>query len=60
MSDAGWTMEGLTDNYIRVTAVVPERRWNQMDEVELVSIDKDGIRGKVTIPPQSEPISIQT
>ncbi|MGB8215288.1 MAG: tRNA (N(6)-L-threonylcarbamoyladenosine(37)-C(2))-methylthiotransferase MtaB [Anaerolineales bacterium] len=60
LSDAGWTMEGLTDNYIRVTAVVPERRWNQMDEVELVSIDKDGIRGKVTIPPKSEPISIQT
>jgi threonylcarbamoyladenosine tRNA methylthiotransferase MtaB len=50
LTDAGWTLEGLTDNYIRVTAVASEVRWNQMDDVQLVSIDGDGMRGKITIP----------
>jgi threonylcarbamoyladenosine tRNA methylthiotransferase MtaB len=48
LTDAGWTLEGLTDNYIRVRAVAPEARWNQMDRVQLVSMDGDGMKGKIT------------
>ncbi len=49
LTDAGWTLEGLTDNYIRVTAVAPEARWNQIDKVHLVSTDGDGMKGKIVI-----------
>jgi threonylcarbamoyladenosine tRNA methylthiotransferase MtaB len=50
LTDAGWTLEGLTDNYIRIRAVAPEARWNQMDRVQLVSMDGDGMKGKITDP----------
>jgi threonylcarbamoyladenosine tRNA methylthiotransferase MtaB len=49
LTEAGWTLEGLTDNYLRVTAVAPAPRWNQMDDVEMVSIDGDGMKGIITI-----------
>ena len=49
MTDAGWTLEGLTDNYLRVKTVAPEARWNQMDKVQLVSIDGDGMKGRIII-----------
>lgn len=35
LSDSGWTLEGLTGNYLRVAAIAPQPRWNQIDEVEL-------------------------
>ena len=47
LTEAGWTIEGLTGNYIRVTAVAAEARWNQMDDVRLVSIERDGMMGKI-------------
>jgi len=47
LTDAGWMLEGLTGNYIRVTAVAPELRWNQMDDVQLVSMDRDEMQGKI-------------
>lgn len=40
----GWQLHGLTDNYIRVTAVSPEVRSNQIDSVVLVEIEGDGVR----------------
>jgi tRNA A37 methylthiotransferase MiaB len=49
LTDAGWTLEGLTDNYLRVKTVAPEARWNQMDKVQLVSIDGDGMKGRIII-----------
>jgi len=48
LTEAGWILEGLTDNYLRVTAVAPQARWNQMNNVQLVSIDGDGIKGIIT------------
>ena len=45
LTDAGWVLEGLTGNYLRVTAVAPQVRWNQIDDVQLVSIDGDGLKG---------------
>ena len=53
LTDAGWTLEGLTDNYLRVTSVAPEARWNQIDEVQLFAIDGDGMKGKITFPQPS-------
>jgi tRNA A37 methylthiotransferase MiaB len=38
VSEQGWQMEGLTDNYLRVTAVAVEPRWNQIDSVRLVAL----------------------
>jgi hypothetical protein len=38
-------LEGLTGNYLRVTAVAPQVRWNQIDDVQLVSMDGDGLKG---------------
>jgi threonylcarbamoyladenosine tRNA methylthiotransferase MtaB len=38
ISDSSWQMEGLTDNYLRVTAVVPQPRWNQIDSVKLLEL----------------------
>jgi threonylcarbamoyladenosine tRNA methylthiotransferase MtaB len=48
LTDTGWRLEGLTDNYIRVNAVAPQVRWNRLDEVRLVSINGDGMKGKIT------------
>jgi threonylcarbamoyladenosine tRNA methylthiotransferase MtaB len=47
LSDLGWQLEGLTDNYIRVKAVAPEPRWNQLDSVELKENETDGLRGLI-------------
>jgi threonylcarbamoyladenosine tRNA methylthiotransferase MtaB len=53
LTDSGWTLEGLTDNYLRVTSVAREARWNQIDEVQLIAIDGDGLKGKMTFPQPS-------
>ena len=47
LSDRGWRLEGLTDNYIRVTAIAPEPRWNRLDSVELIENETNGLRGLV-------------
>lgn len=48
LTEAGWILEGLTDNYLRVTAIAPEVRWNQMNDVRLVSFDTEGMKGIIT------------
>jgi threonylcarbamoyladenosine tRNA methylthiotransferase MtaB len=35
MGEWGWQMEGLTGNYLRVTACAPAPRWNELDEVRI-------------------------
>jgi threonylcarbamoyladenosine tRNA methylthiotransferase MtaB len=35
----GWQMEGWTGNYLRVSALSPSPRWNELDEVELVELN---------------------
>lgn len=47
MSDAGWTMQGLTGNYLRVQAVASEPRWNQVDQVKLLKVDQDVLVGEI-------------
>jgi threonylcarbamoyladenosine tRNA methylthiotransferase MtaB len=48
LTDAGWVLEGLTGNYLRVSAVAPEVRWNQMNDVQLLSMDGDGLKGEIS------------
>jgi len=48
LTEAGWILEGLTGNYLRVTAVAPLVRWNQIDAVQLVSIDGNAMKGIIS------------
>ena len=41
----GWRMEGLTGNYLRVSATAPAPRWNELDNVMLVGEASDGLMG---------------
>ena len=37
----------MTDNYLRVAAYAGQKRWNEVDEVELAEIKDDVIWGKI-------------
>jgi threonylcarbamoyladenosine tRNA methylthiotransferase MtaB len=42
----GWKMSGLTDNYLRVSALAPQDLWNQITKVKLIGLtetEADGI-----------------
>ncbi len=43
--EVGWRLEGLTDNYLRITAHAPQPRWNHLDEVEIIGESEDGLVG---------------
>jgi hypothetical protein len=43
----GWQIEGLTGNYLRVSATAPELRWNHLDQVALTALTPDGLRGEI-------------
>jgi threonylcarbamoyladenosine tRNA methylthiotransferase MtaB len=43
----GWTISGLTDNYLRVTAHAPRHLWNSITPVRLVALHKDGLVGEI-------------
>jgi threonylcarbamoyladenosine tRNA methylthiotransferase MtaB len=47
MGDAGWQMEGLTSNYLRVNALAPSPRWNEIDRVKIHQCDAS-IKGVIT------------
>lgn len=47
LTDAGWQIEGLTDNYLRVTAIAPEPYWNRIDKVLLKTASARGLRGDI-------------
>ena len=40
-----WRLEGLTDNFIRVTCGAPEPRWNRIDRVVLRRGEAGGLEG---------------
>ena len=48
VNDEGWQMEGLTGNYIRVSATAPGPRWNVVDEVLLSRVNGVGMEGELT------------
>ena len=43
----GWTLHGLSDQYIQVTARAAENRWNRIDRVEITSADQNGVYGNI-------------
>jgi threonylcarbamoyladenosine tRNA methylthiotransferase MtaB len=43
----GWRLHGLTDNYLRVTALSPKKLWNQLSRVRLVEVEGEGIKGEI-------------
>lgn len=45
----GWKMEGWSENYLRVSAVASSPRWNEVDEVKLVEIDGEKIKGDLIL-----------
>jgi len=49
LTDSGWRLEGLTDNYLRVTTFAPEPRWNRIDSVRLEVLEGDGLRGEINM-----------
>ena len=42
----GWQIEGLTDNYLRVTAFSAENHWNEISQVRLIDLNADGLGGE--------------
>ena len=47
LDDSGWQMEGLTGNYLRVTAQASHVMWNEISAVRLESLQGDGISGTI-------------
>lgn len=47
MGEGGWQMEGLTENYLRVTAPAPSPRWNELDPVRVEACEGDRLRGVI-------------
>ena len=47
-NERGWQIEGLTGNYIRVTASAPELRWNHLDVVKLTALTENGMSGEIS------------
>jgi threonylcarbamoyladenosine tRNA methylthiotransferase MtaB len=45
--ESGWEMSGLTGNYLRVHAAASEPRWNQIDQVKLLKVERDVIMGEI-------------
>jgi threonylcarbamoyladenosine tRNA methylthiotransferase MtaB len=46
-TDQGWLMEGLTDNYLRVTAWSKRNCWNELSQVEIKEEREGALFGKI-------------
>jgi tRNA A37 methylthiotransferase MiaB len=47
VNDQVWQLQGLTDNYLRVTTVAPKSLWNEVSWVELTALEVDGLHGAI-------------
>jgi threonylcarbamoyladenosine tRNA methylthiotransferase MtaB len=43
----GWLLHGLSDNYLRVSALSPEKLWNRLSRVRIASDSGDGMLGQI-------------
>jgi threonylcarbamoyladenosine tRNA methylthiotransferase MtaB len=43
----GWTLSGLSDNYLRVTARAPQHLWNQITPVQIRALENGGLTGEL-------------
>ncbi|MBI3160791.1 MAG: MiaB/RimO family radical SAM methylthiotransferase [Chloroflexi bacterium] len=51
--ELGWRLSGLTDNYLRVSAVAPQPVWNQITPTWLAAAAPDGLTGHILRLPDS-------
>ena len=49
MGERGWQMEGLSENYLRVSAYAAFPRWNEIDQVMLRNSSDNGIKGEIVL-----------
>jgi len=47
VEEGGFRLEGLTSNYLRVSALCDEARWNRIDRVRLQGLTADGMYGTI-------------
>jgi threonylcarbamoyladenosine tRNA methylthiotransferase MtaB len=47
MGEWGWQMEGWAPNYQRVQAFASSPRWNEIDTVEILQNETDGLKGVI-------------
>ncbi len=47
LTERGWRIEGLSGNYLRVTAFAPAPRWNQVDIVRLNALAGEVMQGTI-------------
>ena len=47
----GWTLTGMTDNYLRVRAVAPENLWNRLTPVRLERVQGEVLEGRLAVTP---------
>lgn len=45
--DGQWEVQGLTDNYIKVSAITNSPRWNKLDYVQINALTSDGVSGAI-------------
>ncbi len=45
----GWTLSGLTDNYLRVNATASQQFWNLITPVQLSGVGEDAVTGQVQL-----------
>ena len=46
-SDSGWTLHGLSENYLKVEASAVENRWNHIDKVRTTLVKNDILEGQI-------------
>ncbi len=49
LNDQTWTLKGLTDNYLSVTAQAPQDLWNQITPAQLTNLTPNGLSGVITL-----------
>lgn len=50
---AGFRLEGLTGNYLRVAAAAHSARWNMLDSVRITGLTADGMSGEIIEEPEA-------
>ena len=48
LSDAGWEMEGWSENYLRIKTTAPCPLWNEISRVKLNAVEQDVISSALT------------
>lgn len=55
LEQGGWTLTGLSDNYLRVSTTASRRIWNQINRVEITNTNGKGLVGRMILDPKVQP-----